>query len=158
MFASLSLPRIAVVYANSKDAAGAVIHPTANTRFWKVCQKEESLPVIGRPNLLGPVSSSGCITAPPAPPRVFVAPAVAFMQSYQAVAQDICDSLTTLGLDAVTMPDGSDLVQRLAEQRIELVGLFWGGRGGWVQRKCCSLSGGCSVRRCASATCHDAAC
>ncbi len=38
------------------------------------------------------------------------------------VAQDICDSLLSLGLDAVIMPDGADLIQRLAEEHIELVG------------------------------------
>lgn len=57
------------------------------------------------------------------------------LQSYQAVAQDICESLLCLGLDAVTMPDGADLVQRLADQRIELVGGWARGgrraRGGW---------------------------
>jgi hypothetical protein len=36
MFASFNLPRIAVVYANSKDNDGAVVHATANTRHWKV--------------------------------------------------------------------------------------------------------------------------
>jgi len=87
MFASMSLPRIAVVYANSKEAAGAVIHATANTRHWK---------------------------------------------SYQAVSEDICAALVSLGLNAVTMPDGADLVTRLAQAHIELVWLNTGG----VQGEC----------------------
>lgn len=43
------------------------------------------------------------------------------LQSYEAVAKDICNALITLGFDAVTMPDGADLVRRLADERIELV-------------------------------------
>jgi hypothetical protein len=40
LFADLPLARIAVVYANNKSNSGAVIHPTANTRHWKVSGPE----------------------------------------------------------------------------------------------------------------------
>jgi hypothetical protein len=53
---------------------------------------------------------------------VITAPTVVDVQSYQAVAQDICESLISLGLDAITMPDGADLIKRLADEHIELVG------------------------------------
>jgi len=53
-------------------------------------------------------------------------------KSYQAVAEDICSSLVSLGLDAVTMPDGVDLVERLRSNKVELVWLNTGG----VQGEC----------------------
>jgi hypothetical protein len=36
VFSGFNLRKIAVVYANSKSNSGAVVHPTANTRHWKV--------------------------------------------------------------------------------------------------------------------------
>lgn len=42
-------------------------------------------------------------------------------KSYEAVACTIADTLKTLGVDALAMPDGADLIERLRAERIGLV-------------------------------------
>ncbi|KIY93256.1 hypothetical protein MNEG_14705, partial [Monoraphidium neglectum] len=48
-------------------------------------------------------------------------------KSYEAVACTIADTLKTLGVDALAMPDGADLIERLRAERIGLVWLNTGG-------------------------------